>query len=192
MDKRKLAIALLAVAIVGVLSGGAVYAYFSDTESTPGPKFTAGTLDLELTPGGSSGTVTVQTGDEHVYPGYSKTANIELKNAGNIGGTLTVTINNINDLENGIVEPEADLDQTSDKGELSGSIYVTIKEGDNTLVDNILLKEVSDKDLGDLAAGETKELTFTYTVSTDAGNEIQSDSATFDVEFTLKQKASAA
>ena len=48
MIKKNLAIALIAVAIVGVFSSGMIYAYFNDTETAAGNSFTAGTLDLTV------------------------------------------------------------------------------------------------------------------------------------------------
>jgi spore coat-associated protein N len=46
---KSLLISLVAVALVGGLVGGGLFAYFSDTETSTGNTFTAGTIDIDLT-----------------------------------------------------------------------------------------------------------------------------------------------
>lgn len=64
MERKRIAVALAAIAIVGLFAGGSVYAYFSDTKSVDGNSFTSGTLYLTV------GTTESKSASfEKVYPG---------------------------------------------------------------------------------------------------------------------------
>jgi predicted ribosomally synthesized peptide with SipW-like signal peptide len=47
MDTKMLA-AIFIVGLVATIAGAGIYAYFSDTESSTGNTFTAGTMDLKV------------------------------------------------------------------------------------------------------------------------------------------------
>ena len=51
---RSILLSLMTIALVGALVGGGVFAYFSDTETSTGNTFTAGTLDLNLDAGNTN------------------------------------------------------------------------------------------------------------------------------------------
>jgi len=66
MQKKRIMISALALVVVALVASWGVNAYFNDTEGTPANSVKAGTLDLVLTPGGTSTLPFVAT---PVYPG---------------------------------------------------------------------------------------------------------------------------
>ena len=87
---KALLMSLLAVALIGGLVGGGLFAYFSDTETSLGNTFRAGTLDLvlsdddEFDQDGVIETWMVTTPPDW-KPGEEVTATIIMKNIGSIG-----------------------------------------------------------------------------------------------------------
>lgn len=140
---RKLLIILLAVTMTLGMVGGA-FAYFSDTETSSGNTFTAGTLDLTYTVDGSTGysgwasVVMDDSSGTHVVfsnisPGDSGKIDWYVTNDGSIDGSLDMTFVRINDNDNSITEPEdlvwggiGDGDGTSD-GDLDRYMYVRLQ-----------------------------------------------------------------
>lgn len=98
--------ALVIVLAIGLVGGGAL-AYFSDTETSTGNTFTAGTLDLKVDGEDDGDTVAhynlsdMKPGDD---TGYYKWV---LKNDGSLPGKLSVTFSAITNNENLVNEPEA-------------------------------------------------------------------------------------
>jgi predicted ribosomally synthesized peptide with SipW-like signal peptide len=93
---RKILTAIFLVGLVATMAGAGIYAYFSDTETSTGNTFTAGTLDLKVSHSsagswsdGVSGTWTLSNmkpGDE------TPTASVFFKNFGSIASnTLEIT-----------------------------------------------------------------------------------------------------
>jgi predicted ribosomally synthesized peptide with SipW-like signal peptide len=105
MDK-KILVSMMVIGLVAALAGAGLYAYFSDTETSTGNTFTAGTLDLKVDGQDDGGTVAYYTlsnmkpGDVTVYYKWV------LKNTGSLPGKLSVTFSPITNNENGVVEPE--------------------------------------------------------------------------------------
>jgi predicted ribosomally synthesized peptide with SipW-like signal peptide len=85
---RKILIALLGVLLVAALAGAGTFAYFSDTETSTGNTFTAGTLDLTL--GESEGAPVNLT---NMKPGDTAEGTITVKNVGSLAGSLYATAN---------------------------------------------------------------------------------------------------
>ena len=107
-----LSICLITVMVFGAIGTGA---WFTDQEQIAGNSFTAGSLNLELSDPGS-----VPFSVSNLVPGQSGTKTITLTNSGSIPGTLDISLANIVQPENGITEPEENLngEYTSDRGEL--------------------------------------------------------------------------
>ena len=103
--------------ILGVLSVASLgtFAYFNDVETSGGNVFMAGTLDLEVS-SSSSLPITFTNmapgdgmgGAEHGLIKY----NFYVKNVGTLNGTLTITVKNVKNYENGRNEPELAVDTT--------------------------------------------------------------------------------
>jgi predicted ribosomally synthesized peptide with SipW-like signal peptide len=126
MDK-KILLSLMVIGLVAALAGAGLYAIFSDTETSTGNTFTAGTLDLKVGGQDDGGTVAHYTlsnmkpGDD---TGYYKWV---LKNAGTLPGKVSVTFSVIINYENGQTEPEALVDPTA--GALEGELGQYLKPG---------------------------------------------------------------
>lgn len=75
MLNKKMLLSLLVIGVVSVSAGAGTWAYFSDTETSSGNTFTAGTLDIEIPNTFNFG---------NVAPGDTKTEEITIKNNGSI------------------------------------------------------------------------------------------------------------
>lgn len=208
MEKRKIrifAIAILAIGIAAALSGGMIYAWFSDTDSTPGNNFVAGKLDLTI---GGEGAAPIDI--DLVYPGWGvvggpyesdtlseATVVYIIKNVGDINGVLYFNIDHLVNNENGVADPENGVDTSTndDEGELGEYLFVSIgvTVDGGTEVQKLIPTKVNGLpaavalELADLGAGEEVTVTFHFSVPITVGNIIQSDSVTFDAVFTLEQ-----
>jgi predicted ribosomally synthesized peptide with SipW-like signal peptide len=204
---------LMAVVLSVGLVGGA-FAYYTDTETSSGNTFGAGTMDLTLdyrigTEGGftdipNGSDVAMLTIDD-AAPGDSGEITISMHNIGNVDADyLAVQFTNLVEYENGINEPEEEAgDPTGgDPGEGNGELgdYLTVSvwidDGDNVLdglesylVEDVSLASVDGETLfiGSLNADETKYLGIEWKVSTAATSIIQTDSIVCDAQFTLDQ-----
>jgi predicted ribosomally synthesized peptide with SipW-like signal peptide len=181
MLNKKMLLSVLIIGVVATVAGAGTWAAFSDSETSDGNTFTAGTLDLKLN--GLDGITGFSIGD--VAPNAQGTAGtITVKNAGTISGNLVVSSANIVEDENGMNDAEQAVDSTAD-GDLGSAITVSIYNGANLLYEGSVAG-LTNANLGTLAGAEEKTLTIDYEVS-DAGNEIQSDILEFDLAFTLNQ-----
>jgi predicted ribosomally synthesized peptide with SipW-like signal peptide len=93
---KKILISLAIIGVVAAIAVGATVAYFSDTETSIGNTFTAGSLDLKLSNDGQTYTdgVAATLTFSNMAPG-SETglANIYYKNAGTVSGKVKININ---------------------------------------------------------------------------------------------------
>lgn len=84
---NKILLSLLTIALVSVVAVGATRAYFSDTETSTGNTFTAGTLDLKLSDANedwSNGVTSTWVSPSNWAPGQEVKTSIFLKNTGTI------------------------------------------------------------------------------------------------------------
>ena len=148
---NKILISLLVIGVVGGIVAGVTTAYFSDTETSVGNTFTAGTLDLKIDntsylngePSNST-TWTLRDIDNELFfsfgdlkPGDEGEDTISLHVFGNDAWAcfdITVTAT----LENGCLEPEieyGDEDCEEDEGELQEELQFVFwaDDGDNVL-----------------------------------------------------------
>jgi spore coat-associated protein N len=208
--KRKILLSIIIIGVVGALIGAGVFAYFSDTESSTGNTFTAGTLNLQV---GSADPATETITVSDTYGGDSGSYDWLLKNDGSIAGSLDVTFSAIVDAENGVNEPE-EADPGEDgtvavpgtDGELAEvlSLIIYIDENnddayvalDDTLIYSGFVKPgLAGEQLSNYAmaanygSGNDKAVRIEWSIDSGVDNEIQSDSAGFDIEFELLQQA---
>jgi|WetSurMetagenome_2_1015567.scaffolds.fasta_scaffold196878_1 spore coat-associated protein N len=189
-SKKKYLVGILAFAVVALVASGGLYAYFNDTESSNGNLITAGTLDLQLD--GVSDVTTAKFTVLTAYPGYttnSTSSSVVLSNAGNVAGkltmsaTITATSANLPD-----TEPEIDDAGNSAAGDLQEVLYVRIYDSTNSVVVyEGLLSGFTTSWNPNLAASGSVTLNMYVWVPTAATNQIQGDSVTFDLLFTLNQ-----
>jgi len=101
---KKIIISLAVIGIVAAIAVGGTYAYFSDTETSTGNTFTAGTLDLKV----NGEDVFVPYSVSDLKPGDSRgTDTYTIKNNGSLPGRLSFKVTNVTTNENGVINPEA-------------------------------------------------------------------------------------
>ncbi len=207
-----LIIALLLVGAIGAMGTGA---WFSDTETSNGNTLTAGTLDLTVD-GENDPNVAFMTCTD-MSPGDTEYQYWVLKNVGSIDGQPSITFSAITNNDNGLTDPEGDVDTTGGdgEGELGANAYVMMKwrqpVGTGTWQSvrltnnwgNPLLNGIAGATVGEglLTAGgaivdnalpvlsqdEEVEVEFRVWIMNSIGDVIQSDSAEFNVIFNLDQ-----
>lgn len=121
-SKIMMSILLLVITISMVVGGS--FAYFSDSETSIGNTFTAGTLDLKINDGDVN---VVAFNVTNMAPGAQPVRSFKLGNTGSIGGFLNITAVAVTNLENGIIEPEASAGDTTDPlGELGNVVNIRL------------------------------------------------------------------
>jgi spore coat-associated protein N len=199
---KKIALSLATIAMVCLLAVGATRAYFNDTETSVGNTFTAGTLDLKV--GGQDDPAVAHVTKTNIKPAAPWTTQqgqgFTITNAGTVGGTVTATIKNLVDYENGCIEPETtagDVTCSATQGELSSLLIHTqwllnqapwgaLAPGFASLN---AAAGVPVTGVGfHLNAGESKAIYLQNYWDTSASDNLaQGDGVSYDVEFVLNQ-----
>lgn len=211
--KRKILLSAFIIAVVGGGGYAASQALFTDTETGTDSSFTVGTLDMDID--GNNGDsaafdnfeVTNIGADGTVSGGKTWTIN----NTGSLPGNLTLALASLVNAENGCNEPEALSDTTCanpgpTEGELGAAMTVTVLLDDDGAAGPNAATTVVSSDLATanqgvyatdwntnagvvtIPAGGSVDVTMNWaTTPADYGNEIQSDSLGFDVNFVLEQ-----
>jgi len=213
---KKILVSVMVIAVACALVGGGIYAYFSDTETSEGSTFTAGTLNLVPSTSGTgpAGKYTVTEGGDGVNgkvvfttlaPEDSGSITWELENDGDLDGTLTMASDVIFD-ENGSNEPEDAVAGNNGGGDGDLDEYMGVRlERDGTYILGTAshyvpfsdLEVVLDAESESLAASDTLTYVLEWEIASDVmgaaddvdedDNIIQSDKATLDITFTLTQ-----
>lgn len=139
--KRKVLASLLLIAVVMGLVGAGTMAYFSDTETSSGNTFTAGTFDLQLQDANetwSDGVSATWQSPPNWAPGDPEVvAELEMKDIGSVGADLVaIHAANLSEADNGYNEPEG----SGSANDISNHIYVTwlqYTEGGSYLYGNL-------------------------------------------------------
>jgi predicted ribosomally synthesized peptide with SipW-like signal peptide len=191
MISKKLLASIVVIGILAFAIGWGTYSYFSDTETSTGNTFSAGTLDLKVD--GKDNPLDVYFNVANVKPGESGSKTIALKNDGTIGGTAKIHIKNVANSEGENPESETDTAEPGDLGK-----YLVLKiwydaEGDGFEADDLIVTdEVNDLNsvlttLGALGAGLTRNVKIDWELPSGVGNDVMGDIVTFDIEFSLVQ-----
>lgn len=175
-------------------------AYFTDKKTSSGNKLTVGTLNLEV--GGSSGNKIEPFVISDLGSSEIKGQKIwKLKNNGSLPGQLIINLDNLLNNENGCNTPESEVDQTCNnpgvgEGEL-GNVVSANFSIDNVSKISISLNQAGVQTLANywkdssnivvLEPNQEVELKIEWFESNTYGNEIQSDSLAFDLNFNLQQ-----
>lgn len=152
------------------------------------------TFDLRL--GVQSGRAILDV--ENAIPGQSGERTVSVRNAGSLDGRLDASVSITGEHENGLTEPERQVDESPSQGELGEWVEFRVSlpsdDGDGrTYLVGSADDYVSPSDIGDdsattaLSSSERRDLRIEWCVSDEAGNEIQSDSVRLAFEFTLVQ-----
>jgi len=201
--KKILGLTVAAMLVISFVGGG-TWAYFSDTESSTNNVLAAGTLDLNLN-GGNTAVTTFSA--SAVAPGDSGSGTVTLKNVGNMNGEMDILVSAITnapgagggEYEGGSGELGAnakiaiyiDMDEsgTWNAGDIGlkadGTTYAN-----PTALDYATINSYGSRTwdaLQTMAAAAQDKVTIMWQVPTSAGNDIQGDSASFDITFRIEQ-----
>lgn len=163
---KKILLSILTIAVaVGLVAVG-TGAWFSDTVSSTGNTFAAGTLTLTV--GGYD--ALPHQHFSNLAPGWSDSMKLECVNTGSLDGFLYLDV---------------------DKGDpLSDYIDVVVSDGTTDIYTGKLGAMPAYLDLGALSALGAKTFKITYSIDgVGVGNEAQGLSAWADVTFALEQNA---
>ena len=198
--------AILSIAFVSVLLGAGTLAYFTDSETSSGNTFTAGTLDLKIKDGGEwwgDGITTAEWTLSNMMPGDKYYGSIDFRNVGNIYANhmqITADYTIIDP-----VGPESDMQENTPADDMAGNMTITIMEYsyNSNIIDVLpLISDVNGntvKDLYDLKYGGADDLPLSQTgtqlarldmtvqFDPNAGNNFQGDTLDLTMIFTLNQ-----
>jgi predicted ribosomally synthesized peptide with SipW-like signal peptide len=205
MDK-KILVSVMVIGLVATLAGAGLHAYFSDTETSSGNTFTAGTLDLTL--GGS----TLPFSVSDTYPGASGSDHVTLTNGGSLSGVLDVKVTNVVNIGALKRNPPVTGEFCDESGDLGNALEIAIwldidNDGENDSTDFGLKYDGTtyDPSLGlqyaslnsynnvvwnnirTMANGDMDTFIIGWRIPGTVGNAIQGDMVTFDVVFQLRQ-----
>jgi len=195
----------VAALIVIALVGAGTWAYFSDTETSANNSLTAGTLDLNVDGGNTAVTTFSVTGKA---PGDSGSGSTTLASVGNLSGELDVVFSaitntggtsgefgdstgNLGGVAQIAVYIDVDSSGTWTSGDIGlksdGTTYNHPTALDYAVIDNY--GSDSFDAVETMAASASDDFIILWQIPTSAGNNIQGDSVSFDVTFTLEQAA---
>ena len=207
---KKILIAVMAVALVAGLTGGA-FAYFSDTETATANEFGAGTLDLDWQSGDKGGEFIMQLSSK--APGQSGSASQTIDNAGNMAGEFELSIGAISDnFVGGGTEYEDVTNDLKSSALCTMTMYIDIDQsgtwttGDHNLIhDGTVVTHTGAQtldyntfanyestawdgtDIYLMGAGDSDDVIFAWDIDSTETNDIQGDGVSFTVTMTLEQ-----
>ena len=194
MNKKQSVVTSLVVIIASVLvTAVGVGAFFNAEKTISTNKFAAGILDLDVTASDNiNQPISIDNVGGSGEIGGSRMWKI--RNIGTLPGKLIFNLQNINNQENGCNAPEIEAEpncETDSVGELGKVIIVKALIGETQVAQSTLENGhdfVYDKELI-LQPKEEKELTIDWGENpVGYGNEVQSDTVSFDMVFRLEQQ----
>lgn len=200
---KRIFMSILTIALVSVVAIGATKAYFSDTETSTGNTFTAGTLDL--TADGNNGTNTVKFTVTNMVPGNQPKGTYALKNVGTVNGFLDIENVSVSSNENGILSPEAAAGDTTGTDPGAGELGTLVNArlfvdrdgdgwvgaGDTVFYNGTVAGMPSHFELSEAVnAGATGHITAIFDWWSSANDNLgQGDDMTVNMTFELAQTA---
>lgn len=193
---------MLSIVLIMLVAGGAMagtYAFFTAQRTASTNRFTAGTLDLNVTSNNVAN-------DPFVIDNVGENGDITgektytVRNTGSLPGRLSLRLNNVVNLDNGCNDQEKEFEpacESDNAGELGSEIDLRVQL-DGTDVANSTLTAANQATLGTqwdalnavtIAPNATRTVrVYWSTAGADYDNTIQSDSVTFDMNFRLAQQ----
>jgi predicted ribosomally synthesized peptide with SipW-like signal peptide len=101
---KKILLGIMTIGLVSMLAGAGLYAYFSDTETSVGNVFTAGTIDISIDP--TVGQKVTLNGFVDLKPCQTGYTTTKITNVGPNSATLWKHITNVENREHGITDAE--------------------------------------------------------------------------------------
>lgn len=195
---------LMVVLFVGIILGATGIqvgnALFSDKSISEGNELSTGKFDIRMSKDESRFYDNIKLFEfSNLKPGDSKKFSFYIKNSGDISASTILLSFNIEDLENGkLTDAESLVDNTTDRGELSGNIIITkfeVTKGDQTYtLDQYIgksLKELNNQPISllkeSLEPGEKLRVTIGFKLKENAGNECQTDTARITLNVYAEQ-----
>ena len=201
-SRRRRAVLLVVLLLLVALGGGFGTFVLDDIpDGPPGPGTPSPTPSSAPNATGNVSLTTVAEATllrvDGVSPGDAGVSRLRLRNTGSADGELSGTQYSVASDENGIVSPESSVDDSPKKGELADALVVRVSaeypDGETVTVFGdggfVAIGELESRNrtIGDgLAAGEDVTIVLEWRLPPGTGNEVQSDSVTFDIAFTLR------
>lgn len=211
---------VVVILVVSLFAGAGTFAYFTDTETSTGNTFTASSASPDLIlqwpvppynipentyddeTGKPLPTLFDSIGD--IKPGDSGETIVHVNNYGDMDSTLYFKITDVENNENGCIEPEQEAgdDPSNSTGELGEHLLITVLYGDEgwsrdryykAIIDETLNSlEDNPQELGELVYEDEirngKDIIIQWTLPVSTTSMVQTDKVTFDIEFILNQK----
>jgi predicted ribosomally synthesized peptide with SipW-like signal peptide len=200
---KRIVFSLMVIAITASVLIGGTTAFFSDTETSTGNTFTAGTIDVEVD--GENPWVN-QFVWEDAKPGRCETMTMNIKNVGQNPLKLWKIVKCLSEDENGVVEPEQEWydENGGPKNDIQSAITYEMLVDGNMVVNQeagITMDQIADSYVGllkldpgaqpewngILEVDETVMVEQTYCMKEETGNWAQSDQLTFVIEVEGRQ-----
>ncbi len=212
---KKILISLGVIGAVAAIAVGGTIAYFSDTETSSGNTFTAGTIDISID-GQNPWTDTFTMAD--MKPGYTDYINFKIENDKSDPNPVNVwkKLYNIGEVTETVSEPECTeqngdsawdgqgctggIDNNNLSSVIWYDLYIEVYDGSNNL---LFWQTIYDDDdhrsidnifgggkqvyLGMIPAGGYMLVEQSYQMKPVAGNEYQGDVMTFDIDVYAEQ-----
>lgn len=193
---------MLSIVLIVLVAGGAIagtYAYFTAQRTASTNRFTAGTLDLNVTSNNTANDpfVVDNVGENGDITG-EKTYTI--KNTGSLPGRLMLRLQNVQNKDNGCNDQEKEFEancEADDVGEMGNVLSLDV-DLDGTQVASTALADANEGDLGTawdsltpivLQPNDERTIRVHWNATgNDYDNSIQSDSVSFDMNFRLIQQ----
>jgi hypothetical protein len=208
---KKMKTLVIAALVVGLGTTGYLgsRALFSDVETSADNTFAVGTLDMSV--GGANGTAfdSINISNVGVDGTVTGTKTWVVTNSGSVPGNLTFQVNDIKNYENGCNEPEAIVDANCDPtvaddgtiGEFGAELAVTVSLNTGAGFNNVISSTMANASQSQYAtqwnlnagtvtvpAGGSVSIKMDWANDPlTYGNEIQSDSLEYGLQFDLLQ-----
>ena len=200
MKTQKIFLSLTVIALVSLLSYSVTSAYLTDKKFASGNTFSVGTLNLQVNDQ-THANLEPFTIDALGTGSTGGTKTWKVKNVGSLPGQFSTSFDNLINRENGCNDAESQVDTTCDnpgpnQGELGKYIKAVFYFNDQKKVESLLTSTATSQISALWASpdssvilnpGETATLRLDWQLLPSYGNDIQSDSLTFDVGFSLQQ-----
>jgi len=199
---NKILASLLVIGAVMAIAGAGTWAVFTDTEKNTGT-FTSGTIDIAVDghnpwsevagPYQVTGTEGCGTGQATTLlkPCYIGYINFPVENVGLNPAKVWLTLNNVVDSNVGPrSEPELEAENGVPKDDISRTISIDLNVGNWQVIPwtaDRLLSNTGRIYIGEFQPGEKKDVSISFHMDINAGNEYQGDQSSFDIVLEAEQ-----
>jgi predicted ribosomally synthesized peptide with SipW-like signal peptide len=192
---RKVLLSILSISFVAAVIATGTLAYFYDIEVSDNNTITAGTIDISVD--GENPWVTSVVVTDDAKPSLNFCVYKTVCNNGTNPTMVYAKLENITEVNNVETEPELEADPSGEINDLSNVTWfdLAINEGEGWIVlvyeGTITVRDVEDVwyqvTSEPLQPGECVDVLFSFHMMSEAGNEYQGDSMSFDLIFKAFQ-----